>query len=1686
MSSNYTAKGSPRRVKPEAVRFCIALLILGAGVVPAIALADEVPTSPTLPADLLHHAIEQPEVEEGPLTHPLAAEELPHKDLDREEAVELTEAVFDPILEDAVGPLQDLEANKYLSDHAAIVPSASLDSPVEVNGNLMDSGGGLHGENLVLLESTLPLLIDDIGGEREPVDLSLESRGASLGPAASLVEVDLPQELGEGIRLPDIDVAIDVAGAPQSRVPSIVNDTTAIYPNVAADTDFSVVPTPTGLETLTTLRSPDAPTSQTLELDLPIGVTLHQDGDGAKADLDGRTILKIWPPSAVDANGASVQVDLAVEGDAITLTTSPPPDAAYPILVDPLFESYDWYAYQAQTGQDTWYPASNAPGMEYSKNSSGLFLSARHEFAYGAGSQVSWEYQVPRLKAERAQGRTPTSFVQGMTLWHLAFVTSPGSFFPYMFAGIWGDQGWAGRPGGYAVWSYGGSSPAFYMNAPGNGMLVRFENGEPGKRDKSSKHGLVGLATTEYVPQTSQTRLAAIGAAAVEVGDEDIPLAAKGSISSWVNQTAKAPLTATAEDTGLGVKRVGFDLPYKGPQWATNSCLGTASSPCPLTWTASLPTTQYAPAEMPQGFVYVPIDAEDTVGNRAARTEHAIIKVDHTGPELALSGTLSEQAKVGTGAHQYTLKYDAADGDTANPAANLPFGTAGTEAGKLQLPMGVALDANRNIFVVDRTCRCVQKYDPSGKFLSQFGSPGTGNGQFSNPNGISISSVGNILVTDMSNQNVQVFGPSGNFIRKVTYGGFIHPYAVAAAPGSAFWVSDITADKVFAFREGDGGYLGTAYGSPADPNGAATGLVSPVSLAVDASKGKLYVGDNGLNRVTVFNNALGRYTHHFGSEGTGDGQFRGPVGIALAPSGNILVSDELNNRIQVFQPTGRYLRQFGAAGTANNQFSRPQGLAMGAGNVVYIADGFNKRIDKWSHADYDPQSGIASMEVRMDGGLVAHHTQPCETNSCSMSREWVLKADNYSVGQHKVDVTTTDGVGLATTKSLTVETHGDLRAPTIALAGSMTEQGVLGTTRPRYILKVNATDVGSAEERKSGVVSASIAVDGNVVDAVAPGCVVGGCSISREWILNAGSYAPGTHVVRVTATDGAGLTETKLLTVTIERDTTPPQLSAPNNFFTAPEGWVEQKLYAYAPEALDPGGYGVTSMVLRIDGEVVQLADQLCLDGDCGISPVSTINMSPYSGGSHQAELVARDGAGNAAKKSWTVNVAPDGYISADEATDTLEAFEATAEETQPVAPTSEFLEPEIIEAGDNPHFESDSDSIDSSGVPTSTSIDPATGVVTIDGADAPITITPVDEDEDLELEVEAGVAAVAPNVQSGVDRVVRPEYNGALFFTDIRTPTSAESFSWRVSLQPGQTLRSVDDQHAEIIFEDGNRMSLIAAMPARDATGAAVPTAITVSGSTITLAVQHKSKSYAYPVVAGQAFEVGYSSVYVELPVTEEAEALDIEEEEAWGSEPLSPEEFADATGWMSSSVPFRNSSKSVTLKQARRIARFKKGVTRVPPPAVASVGGPEGNSGGGFEHFSFVRGKACSDFDCSIWDVEFAPETQFVIARRATMAGGVQYAAPHGVSHCGADVMDWWSLNLNITMVAAGTRGPALVRKGSGEYLTFWCKYNVRIFPIPEVYFLENESTLVSRVYANGYQVFYAKARNTWVSEN
>jgi len=190
---------------------------------------------------------------------------------------------------------------------------------------------------------------------------------------------------------------------------------------------------------------------------------------------------------------------------------------------------------------------------------------------------------------------------------------------------------------------------------------------------------------------------------------------------------------------------------------------------------------------------------------------------------------------------------------------NMFKGGKGTGKGEFDFPHGIAADRSGNILVADTNNGRIQKFSPSGAFVTSLGTKGTGYGQCGEPNGLAICRTGNIYVADASNHRVEKLAPDGSVIDewKGPDPGFYGPRRIAIGPDDS-----------------------------------------------------VYVVDQGRARIVKFS-PDGQVLATWGTKGNGDGQFDDHTSVAVDPNTNkIYVADPINRRIQVFDSDGRFLTKW--------------------------------------------------------------------------------------------------------------------------------------------------------------------------------------------------------------------------------------------------------------------------------------------------------------------------------------------------------------------------------------------------------------------------------------------------------------------------------------------------------------------------------------------------------------------------------------------------------------------------------------------------------------------------------------------------------------------------------------------------------------------------------------------------------
>ena len=95
------------------------------------------------------------------------------------------------------------------------------------------------------------------------------------------------------------------------------------------------------------------------------------------------------------------------------------------------------------------------------------------------------------------------------------------------------------------------------------------------------------------------------------------------------------------------------------------------------------------------------------------------------------------------------------------------------------------------------------------------------------------------------------------------------------------------------------------------------------------------------------------YASEFGTEGSGDGQFKEPFGVVVGPESDIFVLDRGNDRVEKFNEAGEYIAQFGSEGSGDGQLSSPEALAVDSKGDVFVLDTGNERVEEFNeHGEF--------------------------------------------------------------------------------------------------------------------------------------------------------------------------------------------------------------------------------------------------------------------------------------------------------------------------------------------------------------------------------------------------------------------------------------------------------------------------------------------------------------------------------------------------------------------------------------------------------------------------------------------------------------------------------------------------------------------------------------------------------------
>ncbi len=337
-------------------------------------------------------------------------------------------------------------------------------------------------------------------------------------------------------------------------------------------------------------------------------------------------------------------------------------------------------------------------------------------------------------------------------------------------------------------------------------------------------------------------------------------------------------------------------------------------------------------------------------------------------------------------------------------------------------PLGIAIDADDNLYIADTSNRRIRKISPDG-YVNTLAGESSGyedgwgpNAMFSSPRGIAVDAQGNVFVGD----------DEDNTIRKITPDGTV-----------------------------------TTVGDEADIK-----FIEPRSLAVDQA-GNVYVLDGAaLKKITTDGSVFMMapdMTFDAAANGKNRALFRDAGGIAIDSDGNLLLTLRDDHVVIRIAPSGETTTV--AESDAEFWLGRPNAVAIAANGNIYLADEHNKVIHQVTPAGnsgplpgtHIPQPEPAAVKAE------SNTLSPAEAKALFATTKKNAKKDPEAMFQ----LASLYGGGIGTRKDWTRELSSYKKAAKSGHAGGQYElarRHLNGTVS--YGLSITNGDIAAAERKQ--------------------------------------------------------------------------------------------------------------------------------------------------------------------------------------------------------------------------------------------------------------------------------------------------------------------------------------------------------------------------------------------------------------------------------------------------------------------------------------------------------------------------------------------------------------------------------------------------------------------------------------------
>ncbi|HEY3762944.1 MAG TPA: Ig-like domain-containing protein [Verrucomicrobiae bacterium] len=368
-------------------------------------------------------------------------------------------------------------------------------------------------------------------------------------------------------------------------------------------------------------------------------------------------------------------------------------------------------------------------------------------------------------------------------------------------------------------------------------------------------------------------------------------------------------------------------------------------------------------------------------------------------------------------------------------------------AARFNLPTGLAMDTNGNLYVADQFNETIRKITPVGTnwmvstIAGSVGGSADGTNsaaQFSGPHGLAVDRAGNIYVADYFNDTIRKITPSGTNWVVTTIAGsagnsghadgtngasqFSLPTGITADSAGNLYVADLGNYTIRKITPVGTNWVvttiaGTAgrYGDVDATNNLAA-FYYPSDVTVDSAT-NIYVSDRVRDKIRKItpsgtNWVVTSFVGSGGNAGSADGTgssalFNWPSGSAIDNAGNLYIADTLNNTMRKVTPAAVVSTIAGSAGGSSGadgvgstaRFNGPLDVSINDAGFLLVADSGNDTVRNVTFlGQVGTVAGLAGNSGSTNGaGSNARFNYPAGIVADTNGNVYVVDADNDTI-----------------------------------------------------------------------------------------------------------------------------------------------------------------------------------------------------------------------------------------------------------------------------------------------------------------------------------------------------------------------------------------------------------------------------------------------------------------------------------------------------------------------------------------------------------------------------------------------------------------------------------------------------------------------------------------------------------------